>query len=123
MTIDHPFRREVVTARRFSLDEFPEGVRGRATGVARPSGPTLVAPLSGRACVFYTVAVVELGIADAEHVGPTRELAREQDVVTFLLDDGGRPAVIDPAHADRARRDPGSSRHGIPVPAGAAPLT
>jgi hypothetical protein len=87
------FRRELRAAPRSSVADLPADKRGRVMGIARPFGPVLEAPLSGRRCVYYRILIASL---DA---GYLRELATEQDAVTFLLEDRGRRAVIDPTHA------------------------
>lgn len=91
--VERRFRGELAAVPRFSLAEFPEDTRGRISGIARPFGAALEAPLSGRPCVYYHITIAEI---DA---GSVRELVSEQDAVRFILDDGGHRAVIDPGHA------------------------
>lgn len=62
-------------------------------------GEPLIAPLSGRACVFYETRVVRtvgLGYApwDFEY-----QVTHERRCVPFLVDDGTGCAVVDTAHA------------------------
>jgi len=78
-----------------SLGALPENTFGRVAGVARPLGQrVLEAPLSGRSCLYYSIALVELRPNNF-----LRRLATEQESVPFLLEDGTGRALIDPEHA------------------------
>ena len=79
----------------YSLGELPEGAVGKITGRVRPFDKRLLeAPVSGRLCVYYDVAIDALA---GESM--LRVLATEQEGMTFRLDDAGHHAVVDPAHA------------------------
>jgi hypothetical protein len=86
-------------AKHVSIADAPEGAVVRLDGRV-VEGETLVAPLTGRRCVYY-VAIVE-----AFEAGSTpdswRELAREARGVPFAIEDGTGSALVDP---DGARVD------------------
>jgi hypothetical protein len=88
-------RRRLRQAPRWPLAELPEDTWARITGVARPlGGRVLEAPLSGRLCLYYSIAIEERGPG-----GSLAVLAGEQEGLPFVLEDRDRRAVIDPAHA------------------------
>ncbi len=87
-------RKRLREAPLWPLADLPEDTWARITGVARPlGGRVLEAPLSGRLCLYYSVAVEEV------RAGSITVLAGEQEGLPFVLEDRGRRAVIDPAHA------------------------
>jgi len=89
-------RRELRGARRVDIAELGEGRTGRLVG-AVGDGPTLQAPLTGRSCVFYEATVEEFRSSGKS--GSWRQVAREVDGVTFVIDDGTGRAIIDPTGA------------------------
>jgi hypothetical protein len=74
------------------IRELPEGVFGRVIGTARPVDLPLIAPISGRACVWYRVDVSGQGIATI----------RESRAVPFALEDSSGRVVVDSSGADLA---------------------
>ncbi len=65
-----------------------------------PVGEMLIAPLSGRACVYYETRVVRaigwaLLSSDIEY-----EIAAEKRSTPFVVDDGTASALIDPTEAE-----------------------
>lgn len=79
----------------YALAELPEDTLGRVCGAIAPFGDeVLVAPLSGRSCVYYHVVVDVLR-------GATWDLEEEtlEQGMSFVLDDRGARAVVDPQHA------------------------
>ena len=86
--------RRIRAAKRTRLAEVTEGEIVRVTGIARPLGPALEAPLSLRACVYYGIVVHAW-----DHAGRVRELGSEHERVAFTLADGADRVVIDPALA------------------------
>lgn len=91
-------RRALSRVPAFELDALPENVCGRVTGVVRPLGPVLEAPLSGRPCVYYAVTI------RARHRQRNRELAWEDRAVNFVLEARGQRVVIEPSHAKVSAR-------------------
>jgi hypothetical protein len=88
-------RQRLRAAPLWTLADLPEDTWARITGVARPlGGRVLEAPLSGRLCLYYSVAVEEVRAG-----GSITVLAGEQEGLPFVLEDRGGRAVIDPAHA------------------------
>ena len=88
-------RRLLRDATRYSLRDLPEGAFGKITGRVRPFDKRLLeAPVSGRLCVYYDVSIDALA---GESM--LRVLATEQDGMTFVLEDDGHHAVVDPSHA------------------------
>src|SRR5262245_28416269 len=86
-------------APRWSLGAMPEDTFGRVTGSVL-DGELLVAPLSGRSCVYFSVFVDErlrpkLG-ANAPH---WTRLAAERRGVPFVIEEDGHRAVIEPRRA------------------------
>lgn len=80
---------------RYRIDALPDNTFGQIAGIVEPlDGELLVAPLSRRPCVAYTVVVdLYIGTYDGG------EVAREQAHTAFVLRDGSHHAVIDPTHA------------------------
>jgi hypothetical protein len=88
-------RRALTKARRASIADAPEGEAVRLDGRV-VGGETLIAPLTGRRCVFY-VAIVEEG--PIKLGDDWAEVARETSGVQFMVDDGTDRLIIDPAQA------------------------
>lgn len=81
---------------RFAIAELPEDTPGRAVGAARPVGAPVIAPLTGRPCIYYVATVEEL------HGKQWKETIREERGVPFVLDDGSGHALVDPTGAEVA---------------------
>jgi hypothetical protein len=103
-------RRRLRKAVRCRLGEVSENTFARVTGQVRAlEGAVLEAPLSGRPCVYYSVSIREMRGSDLVDAGSTHYLlgmkspgpviARQQEAITFVLEDAGERAVIDPAKA------------------------
>ena len=89
-------RRELRRARRVSIAEAPEGTVVRLDGVVA-EGETLIAPLTGRACVFYLATLEEY--VSSGRTGNWRERVRELRGVPFTVLDGTGRAIVDPTGA------------------------
>lgn len=92
-------RRTLRRAPRWSLAALPEDTFGRVTGTAHPlDGEQLIAPLTGRPCVYFIAIVEQLG---ARRRDPTRwtRLALERKSLAFVIEDGGHRAIVDPKQA------------------------
>lgn len=85
-------RRALRAAPRAPIAEVREGAVVRIDGRVA-EGETLVAPLTGRRCVYY-VAVVERSVRNGWH-----QCVRETRGVPFAIDDGTGRAIVDPASA------------------------
>jgi hypothetical protein len=91
-------RRQFRQAKHWSIGSLPEDTVGRITGTVMPfEGQTLEAPLSGRRCVYYAVLIEEnLGLGGGGAVMP---LAEKADGISFVVEEDGHRAVIDPDNA------------------------
>jgi hypothetical protein len=78
------------------VGELPECQQGRLVGNARALDRTLTAPLTGRACLYYVVLVVQ-PVASG-----WQERITDRRGVAFELADASGSAVIDPAQASVA---------------------
>ena len=82
-----------------SLVSVTESSLVRVAGRVRPLDQrVLTAPLSGRRCIYWNVAVTEVRGSERHEQG--REIGGESDQIAFVLDDGTAQAVIDLEHAD-----------------------
>ena len=72
------------------LSELQEGTFAKVVGRAVQHEGVLIAPITGRRCVYWRVrAIDELKV--------TQEIINEERRVPFILDDGSARAVVDPA--------------------------
>jgi len=85
-------------ARRYALAELPEHTAGRVVGIAQALGDTLIAPITGRACVYYEV--YEMRVANRNKRRAEARVLHERRGVPFLLLDGEVRAIVDPCHAE-----------------------
>jgi hypothetical protein len=77
-----------------TLAELREDTLGRITGVAKSlDDRVLQAPLSGRACVYYSITI------DGMRNKRYQALGGDQMAISFALDDGTEVAIVDPAAA------------------------
>jgi hypothetical protein len=87
---------------RWAIGRMEEDAHGLVVGEVQSSACTVIAPLSGRPCVYYRVRVSELrarsGFAARHHL-TWEPLIDEQHGVEFLLDDGTGRVRIDPTRA------------------------
>lgn len=83
--------KRIRAARHTELSQVREGEIVRVTGIARPFGPALEAPLSLRACVYYGIVVHAW-----DRDGTVRVIGHEDERLPFLLVDGDARAVIEP---------------------------
>jgi hypothetical protein len=92
-------RRRFRTARQFTLDAFPEDTFGRISGNVHVSeaGP-LIAPFSGRSCVYWAVEIVQRVVLHQQEE-PTDSSVRREQGVPFLLEQSGARALVDPKDA------------------------
>lgn len=87
-------KRRLRTAKRWSLVALPDDTFGKVVGTARVLEDTLIAPISGRPCLFYLVVVTADGGSDASAV------LREAVGVPFVIEDDTGRAEVDPRDAE-----------------------
>jgi hypothetical protein len=87
-------RRALRAAPRRKIAEAAEGAVVRIDGQAIAHGETLIAPLTGRTCVFYE-ALIEEFVSQGKS-GNWRVRVREVRGVPFVVDDGTGRAIVDP---------------------------
>ena len=92
------FRRKLARHRLWRLRELPEGRYARIVGRAHPVGEPLIAPMTGRRCVYYEVKVEGKGVAPSP--GKMSVIAAETRAIPFLLNDGTGRAHVVPDGAD-----------------------
>jgi hypothetical protein len=91
------------------IGQVPEGTEVRIRGRVEPLSPPGVAPLSGRACVFYEVIIEELrGGKNKRWVRLVRDV---QGVPFAVVDDTGR-AIVDASGAKLALHHDVTTRSG-----------
>ena len=84
----------------YSLAAFPEATFGRVIGTVQPHrSRVLEAPLSGRLCAYYSIAVRAHVVSWRTRREPYTTIAEEQEAVPFELHADGDRAVIDPKDA------------------------
>jgi hypothetical protein len=91
-------RRKLEDTRQFSIRDLPPRRIGRLAGMVVPVGRPLIAPLSGRACVYYRTCVEELsdGVVAQATGGTSRKTIIDQtQVMPFVIDDGTGDALVD----------------------------
>ncbi len=89
LIVGHPHRR-MRRAKLWSIADLPEDVLGRVVGTVRVMGRTLVAPLTGRSCVYYVARV-------ANRQG--RTVFEQSEGVVFEIEDATGAAMIDAQRA------------------------
>ena len=99
---DARLRRKLRAAKQRAIRDLAESTRvpRRIAGMVVAIDEPLIAPLSGRPCVFYETHVrqtIGLPLTDWDF---DFEVAREKRSVTFLVDDGTGTALVAPKHAD-----------------------
>lgn len=92
------FRRKLARHKLRRLSDIGEGNYARIVGRAHPVGEPLIAPMTGRRCVYYDVIVEGKGVAPKP--GKMTRIAAESKGIAFLLVDGTGRAVVDPQGAD-----------------------
>ena len=94
-------RRRASAVPQFSIRDLPEGQPGRLAGMVAAVGPVLTAPVSGRACVYYEVAVRRhRGLETTDWLEFEHQVLAETRSVRFALDDGTGRTIIDPSHVE-----------------------
>lgn len=79
----------------YSLAAFPENTFGKIVGRVRPfDRRVLEAPISGRPCVYYEVAI-DTVVEDSL----LKTLATDQDAVSFLVEDESARGLVSPDNA------------------------
>jgi len=84
--------RSLRAAKRWPIAELPENTLGRVIGLARAIQDPLIAPLTGRACVYY-IATVKKDSDDQDVV------VTEHKGVPFSIEDPTGRAIVDPTDA------------------------
>ena len=90
-------RRALRGAPRSAIAEVAEGAVVRVHGTVT-AGATIIAPLTGRSCVFYE-AVVEERVSNGKS-SSWRQRVREVRGVPFVIDDGTGRTLVDPTNAE-----------------------
>ena len=96
-------RRKLRSAEQCAIGELAQasGRPRRIAGMVVAVGEPLIAPLTGRACVFYETRVVRAVGLGMEPWDIKYTFASETRGVPFLIDDGTGTAVVDPASSRR----------------------
>jgi hypothetical protein len=84
------WRRKLKHAKLRKIGEVEEDKVARIVGIVRAVGPTLAAPLSGRACVCYATQA----LARQRDVGSDEIILRGSASVPFVIDDGSGHALV-----------------------------
>jgi hypothetical protein len=94
-------RRKLRSAERRAIRDLADVGRGphRIAGMVVADTP-LIAPLSGRPCVFYETRVIRAVGLGLDPWDVTYQVAVEKRCVPFLVDDGTGSAVVDAGHAE-----------------------
>jgi hypothetical protein len=98
---DGQMRRKLRQASARPIADLPEDTEGRVVGIARAHGEPLVAPLSGRPCVYYTARLER----EPDATGPGGEampwttVASETRAVAFVIEDETGRALVEPTAA------------------------
>lgn len=92
-------RRRLRSATQRAIHGVPPATPCRFAGMVTAIGDPLIAPLSGRACVYYETRVVRSIGLETTALETTYEIAVEQRTVPFVLDDGSGCATVDATHA------------------------
>lgn len=90
---------------RVQLADLQEGTFGRVVGRAEQLDDVLIAPITGRRCVYWRVRVL-----DAMKV--EQEIINEERGIPFVVDDGSARAVVDPAGAIIGMNEDGRDEAG-----------
>jgi hypothetical protein len=89
-------RRRFRETSQHAIGAMPEDTFGRISAATRLlSGEPLIAPLSQRSCVYWSVEILE----DRGIDWPTRTLVHEERHVPFVLEEDHHTAIVDPTHA------------------------
>jgi hypothetical protein len=87
-------KRKLGRYRQFSIGDLPARRIGRIAGMVTPVGRPLVAPLSGRACVYYRTRIVHSRLSGTDFSSETT-LLDKTEIVPFAIDDGTGHALVD----------------------------
>ena len=82
--------------KRWLVGRFPDGEAGRVVGTVRAHQRRLLAPLTGRPCVYYEVIVEQVTLSGL------RLCFVECDTVPFVLEDGSGRGIVEPRGAEVA---------------------
>jgi hypothetical protein len=96
-------RTAVRSARPISIGDLAEATFGRIEGAIGDLGEVLVAPLTGRRCVYYAVTIAE-NLGPYGRNGAVVTVHRESLGVPFLVENDGHSAIIDPDGAQISAR-------------------
>jgi hypothetical protein len=102
-------RRELRRATLYRIADLPDGVRGRIAGRAYPLMQPIIAPLSGRECVYF-IARVEQRTQNDDGSDSWGPVVNESRGVPFGIQDSSGRAIIDATDARIALEFDGSSR-------------
>jgi hypothetical protein len=110
-------RRKIRRTPRASAGALTEGTLVRVVGRARAASEPMLAPLTGRACVYYKVVVDHrTDVGSNYYVRGWRPFVEEERGAPFVIDDGTGAVSVDPAGAELAldfdRRTTTGAFHG-----------
>jgi hypothetical protein len=91
-------RRLMRRARTIPIRDVRDGQVAKVVGRVRPPGDPLIAPLTGRPCIYWEIEVTEW---EGTHA---RQITRTHDQRDFLIDDGSGRALIQLRRAAIAAR-------------------
>ncbi len=107
---ERQIRRQLRNAQTKRISELDEDELGKVVGHARAIGETLVAPLTGRPCVYFVATVEEQRSNSKSSYWKT--IIRETRGVPFVLEDGTGRAIVDATAAKVALDFDGRSKSG-----------
>lgn len=91
-------KRALREAKKYSIEEFPDGTQGKIVGRVQFLGEPLTAPLSGRPCAFYSIRVEEY--QSNGNSGSWYEIITDEKGIDFAMSDGTGQAII---HTEAAK--------------------
>ncbi len=103
-------QRELRGASKYKIGDFPDGTQGKVVGRLALHQKELTAPLSGRSCTYFKVAVSEY--RSNGDSGSYYEIITEEEGVDFALDDGTGTAIVLVGSARTALTEDHETRSG-----------
>lgn len=91
-------KRALRDATQYAVGEFPDGAQGKVVGKVQLLGEPILAPLSGRSCVYYSIRVEEY--RNNGTTGNWYQLLADEEGVNFAVDDETGSAVV---HVEAAK--------------------
>lgn len=100
--------RRLREAKIWPIGELPDDTISRIVGTVRPVGPALIAPLTGRECVWYSIYVN--AVSETEN-----DSTWQSESISFLLEDSSGRALVDPYGAVIERSKVFEKKSGLPT--------